>query len=66
MTTDEIHQMDTLEQTCDEVRRMNADLIQTIAELHHTLGEIYKYNCLGKTKKIADTIDTILFPHRRR
>jgi prefoldin subunit 5 len=66
MTTAEIHEMDQLEQTCEEVRRDNEMLRAHIAELRHTLGEIYKANCLGKTKKIADMIDATLYPHRRR
>ncbi len=65
MTTSEIHEMEKVEQTCDEVRAHNAELVQTIADLHNTLGEIYKANCLGKTKKIADIIDAVLFPNRK-
>ena len=66
MTTAEIYEMEKIEQTCDEVRRMNAELVDEIAQLRFALGEVYKANCLGKTKKIADIIDATLYPNRRK
>lgn len=66
MTTAEIYEMEKLDQTCEEVRRDNEILRAHIAELRHTMGEIYKMNCLGKTKKIADLIDATLYPNSRR
>jgi hypothetical protein len=66
MTTAEIYEMEKIEQTCDEVRRMNAELVEEVSQLRHALGECYKANCLGKTKKIADIIDATLYPNRMR
>ena len=66
MTTAEIYEMEKLDQTCEEIRRDNEMLRAHIAELRHVLGECYKANCLGKTKKIADLIDITLYPNSRR
>ena len=52
MTYTEHEQFAAVEQTCDE----NAELRQYIAELRHGLGEVYKLNSLGKTKRLADLL----------
>jgi prefoldin subunit 5 len=56
MTIQQIEEMTALDQTCAEVRQENAELRTMIAEMRHALGEVYKCNSLGKTKKIADLI----------
>jgi hypothetical protein len=56
MTTQQLEELTDLDQTCAEVRQENAELRTLIAEMRHTLGEVYKANSLGKTKKIADLI----------
>ena len=56
MTYTEHEQFAAVEQTCDEIRKENAELRQYIAELRHGLGEVYKLNSLGKTKRLADLI----------
>ena len=62
MTTQQIEEMTSLDQTCAEVRAENAELRQTIAEMRNTLELIYKANSLGKTTKISDMI----YPYFRR
>lgn len=62
MTTQQIEEMTSLDQTCAEVRAENVELRQTIAEMRHTLELIYKANTLGKTTKIAD----LVYPYFRR
>jgi hypothetical protein len=59
MTYQEQEVIAQIEQTCDEVRNENAELKSHIAMLMHELEEIYKMNCLGKTLKIAQTIDRL-------
>lgn len=65
MTTEQIEELTDLDQTCAEIRADNAELRQTIAELRNTLEAVYKANCLGKTKRIADMVYAALYPHRR-
>jgi len=66
MTYTEHEQFAAVEQTCDEIRKENADLRlyidelrQHIAELKHGLGYLYTLNSLGKTKELADTIQEL-------
>jgi prefoldin subunit 5 len=62
MTTQQLEEMTSLDQTCAEIRQENAELRQTIAEMRNTLELIYKANSLGKTTKIADMI----YPYFKR
>jgi hypothetical protein len=62
MTYAEHDQFAAIEKTCDEVRAENSELHALIAEMRHTLGEVYKANSLGKTKRIAD----IIYPYFRK
>jgi len=66
MTYTEHEQFAAVEQTCDEIRKENADLRlyiselrQHIDELKHGLGYLYKLNSFGKTKELADTIEEL-------
>jgi len=56
MTYTEHQEVAQIELTCDEVRKENEELRAHISFLRHSLGEIYKLNSLGKTKKLADLV----------
>lgn len=60
MTIAEHHEFAQIERTCDEVRKDNIDLQAEIHALHKDLCQILTLNSLGKTKEIADFINTII------
>jgi hypothetical protein len=60
MTYTEHEQFAQIEKTCDEVRKENDDLRFEILGYRYQLGELLKLNSLGKTKQIADRIQSIL------
>jgi len=59
MTIAEHQEFAQIERTCDEVRKDNIDLQAEIHSLHKDLCKILVLNSLGKTKEIADLINTI-------
>jgi hypothetical protein len=59
MTIAEHHEFAQIERTCDEVRKDNIDLQAEIHSLHKDLCKILVLNSLGKTKEIANLINTI-------
>jgi hypothetical protein len=52
--------MDQVERTCEEVRHMNAALMTELTSLHKALSDIRHMNSRGKSKEIADLIDSII------
>jgi hypothetical protein len=60
MTYTEHEQFAQIEKTCDEIRKENEDLRFEILGYRYQLGELMKLNSLGKTKEIADRIQSIL------
>ena len=57
MTTLENHFMDQIHQ---EMEQDNLSLINQVSELREVLKDVIKYNCLGKTKQIADVCEITL------
>jgi hypothetical protein len=57
MTTLENHFMDQIHQ---EMEQDNLSLINQVSELREALKDVIKYNCLGKTKKVADVCEITL------
>jgi len=57
MTTQETHFMDQIHQ---EMEQDNISLLNQVSELREALKDVIKYNCLGKTKKIADVCEITL------
>jgi len=57
MTTQENKFMDEIYR---DMESNNQSLINEVSELREALKDIIKFNCLGKSKKIADRAETIL------
>jgi hypothetical protein len=60
MTYTQLQEFAQIEKTCDEIRQENIALRMEVALYIQTLNELMKLNSLGKTKQIADRIQSIL------
>ena len=60
MTADEMHYMDKIEKTCDEVRAENAELHHAIHAFRCVLEQMIHLNSRGKTKELHDLAEDTL------
>jgi len=49
-----------MDQIHQEMEQDNLSLINQVSELREALKDVIKYNCLGKTKKVADVCEITL------
>ena len=49
-----------MDQIIKDMEIDNESLVNEVSELREALKDIIKFNCLGKSKKIADRAETIL------
>jgi hypothetical protein len=60
MTYTQLQEFGQIEKTCDEIRQENIVLRMEVALYIQTLNELMTLNSLGKTKLIADRIQSTL------